>query len=100
MRDPTVEAELKKQRRRSSQEDGAWLAQCIRGDGKDSKPLPVLRNALIGLRAVCPEALADDEMLGVPLLMQSLTVKNDFEPRPLTDVDVSIMQENLQQRGL
>jgi predicted P-loop ATPase len=100
MRDPTVEGELKKQRRRSSQENGAWLAQCIHGDGKDSKPLPVLHNALIGLRAVWPDALAYDEMLCAPMLMRSLTGENDFEPRPLTDVDVSILQENLQQRGL
>jgi predicted P-loop ATPase len=100
MRDPTVEAELKKQRRRTSPEDGAWLAQCIRGDGKAAKPLPNLANALIGLRAVWPRALAYDEMLCAPMLMRSLTGENNFEPRPLTDVDVGIMQEDLQQRGL
>jgi hypothetical protein len=98
-RDPDVEAALR--RYRPTQEDGApWLADCIRSDGKDSKPLPVLANALIGVRAVWPDAIAYDEMLCAPMLMQSLKGENDFEPRPLTDVDVGIMQEQLQQRGL
>jgi len=96
MRDPTVEAALKKHRKRRTQENGeAWLALCIHGDGKGSKPLPNLANALTGLRAVWPDAIAYDEMLCAPMLMQSLTGENDFEPRPLTDVDVGIMQEEL-----
>jgi predicted P-loop ATPase len=57
-------------------------------------------NALIGLRAVWPDALAYDEMLCAPMLMQALKGENGFEPRPLTDVDVGIMQEVLQHRGL
>jgi hypothetical protein len=77
-----------------------WLEHCICGDGRDPKPLPVLANALIGLRAVWPDAIAYDEMLCAPMLMQSLTSENIFEARPLKDVDVGIIQEELQQRGL
>src|SRR5262245_7871396 len=39
-------------------------------------------------------------MLCAPMLMQPLQGENDFSPRPLTDVDVGVMQENLQHRGL
>src|SRR5262249_49710192 len=80
-----------------------WLSRCIHGagkDGKDGMPLPVLANALIGVRAVWPDAIAYDEMLCAPMLMQPLTGENDFSPRPLTDVDVGIMQEELQHLGL
>ena len=73
--------------------DGAWLSQCIRSGGKNSKPLPVLANALIGVRAVWPDAIAYDEMLCAPMLMQPLQGENDFTPRPLTDIDVGIMQD-------
>jgi predicted P-loop ATPase len=101
MHDPIVEAALKKHHRRRTQEDGeAWLALCIRSDGKDAKPLPVLANALAGVRAVWPDAIAYDEMQCAPMLMQPLQGENDFESRPLKDVDVDIMQEELQQRGL
>src|SRR5262249_16761330 len=73
---------------------------CIPGDGKGKTPLPVLANALIGLRAVRPDAIAYDQMLCAPMLMRSLTGENDFTPRPLTDVDVGILQEELQHQGL
>ena len=56
--------------------------------------------SLIGLRAELPDALAYDEMLCAPMLMQPLAGENDFAPRPLTDVDVGIIQEQLQQLGL
>jgi predicted P-loop ATPase len=81
------------------QEGADWLAECICG-GKGSKPLPILANALIGVRAVWPDAIAYDEMLCAPMLMQSLEGENDFTPRPLTDVDVGNMQERLQYLGL
>src|SRR6516164_3193889 len=80
--------------------DAGWLSQCIRRGGKKSKPLPVLANALIGVRAVWPDAIAYDEMLCAPTLMQPLQGENDFTPRPLTDVDVGIMQDRLQHLGL
>jgi predicted P-loop ATPase len=75
-----------------------WLDDCICGE--TGKPLPVLANALIGLRAVFPDSIAYDEMLCAPILMRSLVGENDFTPRPLTDVDVSIMQDRLQHLGL
>jgi predicted P-loop ATPase len=81
------------------QEGADWLAECICGD-KGSKPLPILANALTGVRAVWPDAIAYDEMLCAPMLMQPLENENDFTPRPLTDVDVGIMQERLQYLGL
>jgi hypothetical protein len=80
--------------------DRKWLSRCIRSNGKDKTPLPVLANALIGVRAVWPDAIAYDEMLCAPMLMLPLQGENDFSPRPLTDVDVGVMQEELQHRGL
>ena len=88
-------------KRRATARDGAsWLGQCIFGGGKNPKPLPVLANALIGIRAVWPDAITYDEMLCAPMLQHSLVGENDFKPRPLTDVDVGIMQVRLQQLGL
>jgi predicted P-loop ATPase len=78
--------------------DGNWLADCIL-DGK-RRPLPVLANALIGVRAVWTDTVAYDEMLCAPMLMRPLQGENDFVPRPLTDVDVGLMQEQLQHLGL
>jgi predicted P-loop ATPase len=76
----------------------AWLAQCVFGE--TGKPLAVLANALAALRAVIPDAFAYDEMLCAPLLMQTLEDEQDFAPRPVTDVDVGIVQERLQHLGL
>lgn len=76
----------------------AWLDACIKGDG--GRPLPVLANVLIGLRAEFPAAFAFDEMLCVPVLMQALVADPDCTPRPCTDVDVGIVQERLQRLGL
>jgi predicted P-loop ATPase len=39
-------------------------------------------------------------MLCASMLMQPLQGENDFAPRPLTDIDVGIMQERLQHLGL
>jgi predicted P-loop ATPase len=49
---------------------------------------------------VWPNAIAYDEMLCAPMLMQPLQGENDFTPQPLTDVDVGIMQDRLQHLGL
>ena len=57
-------------------------------------------NALTGLRAVMPDTFSYDEMLNAPLLMQPLGNVDDFRPRPLTDIDVGIVQEHLQNLGL
>jgi predicted P-loop ATPase len=98
--DDLLEKIRSKKRKGGGGQQDEWLEQCICGDGKNPKPLPNLANALKGLRAVWPEALAYDEMACAPMLMQSLTGEHDFVPRPLSDVDVGIMQEELQQRGL
>jgi predicted P-loop ATPase len=77
-----------------------WVSQCVLGD--TLKPLPVLASALVALRAELPDAFAYDEMLCVPMLMQPLEDcdKPGFKPRPVTDVDVGIVQEYLQHLGL
>jgi hypothetical protein len=75
-----------------------WLNACI--CGANETPLPILANVLIGLRAVMPGAFAYDEMLAAPMLMTPLDGDNAFRPRPLTDVDVSVVQEKLQHLGL
>jgi predicted P-loop ATPase len=77
----------------------AWLSACIKGD--TGKPLPVLANALVGLRAEVPDAFAFDEMVRATLLMRPLAETSEaFDPRACTDVDVGVMQERLQRLGL
>jgi predicted P-loop ATPase len=75
-----------------------WLDECL----KDSKgrPLAILTNVMIGLRAEMAGALAYDQMLCAPMLMRPLKDAEGFRPRSLTDVDVSFMQVHLQQAGL
>ena len=75
-----------------------WLAECVLGE--TGKPLAVLANALIVLRAVMPDAFAFDEMLRAPLLMRALEDVPDFMPRAVTDVDVGMVQDRLQHLGL
>jgi hypothetical protein len=65
-----------------------------------SGPLAVLANALIGLETLWPNAIGYDEMLCAPVLLHSLTDGSDFKIRPLTDVDVGLMQKELQYQGL
>ena len=78
----------------------SWIAACITSDS--GKPLPILSNALIGLRAdpSLKDSVAFDEMLRAPLLMRSLEKDAAFKPRPVTDEDVSAIQEYLQHAGL
>jgi len=71
----------------------AWIAECITGE--TGKPLPILANVRIGLRAQWPNAFAYDQMLCAPVLMQAIDGANDFAPRPVTDVDVGLLQEQL-----
>lgn len=75
-----------------------WLARCILGD--TGKPLAILANALAAMRATMPNTFALDEMLRAPLLMQPLEEEPGFRPRPVTDVDVNVLQEQLQHLGL
>ena len=76
---------------------GDWSTECILGE--TGKPLPVLANALEGLRATMPDVVAFDEMARTAVLMQT-TGDHVFAPRLLTDVDVGILQERLQKGGL
>jgi predicted P-loop ATPase len=75
-----------------------WLASCLNGD--TGKPLAILANALIALRAEMGGALAYDQMLCAPILMRPMVRESGFTPRPLSDVDVGLMQERLQHLGL
>src|SRR5262249_12455024 len=75
-----------------------WLNSCLKGETQ--KPLPNLANALIGIRAQWPDHFQFDEMLCAPMLMKSLVGENSFTPRPVTDIDVGILQEQLQHAGL
>jgi len=78
-----------------------WLADCIKG-GK-GEPLPILANALAALRSdsVLHNIVAQDEMLRAPILMRPLGGGNTpFTPRPVTDADVTKIQEYLQHAGL
>lgn len=78
----------------------AWLDDCVKGD--TGRPLSVLASVLVGLRAEMPKAFAFDEMLSASLLMHPIDGSDalSFEPRPCTDVDVTIVQERLQRFGL
>jgi predicted P-loop ATPase len=82
---------------RASERDQAWLNQCVR---EKDKPLPILANVLTGLRSVMPDTFAFDEMLRAPMLMRPIRVESGFKPRPVTDNDISLVQERLQKLGL
>ena len=84
--------------RNKQQGRAEWLSKCIKTE--TGKPLPNLANALTGLRAQMPDALAYDEMLCASVLMQPLDQAKDFSPRPCTDVDVGVMWDRLQHLGL
>src|ERR1700730_5417872 len=80
---------------RAREQSTSWLADCICSD--TGKPLPILANVLIGLRAVMPDTFSHDGMMCAPMLMRPLEKgRKDFQPRPWTDVDVGIVQERLQ----
>lgn len=75
-----------------------WLSDCLGEPGKE--PLPILANVMIGLRAEWPNHFAFDEMLCAPVLMKPLEPADSFSPRPVNDVDVGKVQEQLQHLGL
>ena len=83
---------------RRREQNMAWLANCITGE--TNKPLAILANALTGLRAVIPQRFAYDLMLRAPMLMAPLKAESGFKPRPVSDVDVGLVQEKLQHLGL
>jgi predicted P-loop ATPase len=79
-----------------------WLGLCIK-DGKDA-PLPILANAMAALRhdPQLANAFAFDEMGRLPLLVDRLPGDGN-EPhvvRPVSDIDVGLVQEYLQHAGL
>ncbi len=75
-----------------------WLASCLKGEA--GKPLAILANALIALRAEMNDAFSYDQMLCAPILMRAMDDERRFMPRPLSDVDVGLVQERLQHLGL
>jgi predicted P-loop ATPase len=75
-----------------------WLSKCLKGD--TGKPLAILANALIGLRAEMDGTFTYDQMLCAPILMRPMADETEFKPRPLADVDVGLVQERLQHLGL
>src|SRR6266545_3860452 len=84
--------------------DTNWIHQCVvNGSGK---PLPTLANAMVAFRLdpVLRYAFAFDEMLQTTVLLRPLNVdpQSDLNSsvRPVTDVDVSELQEWLQLAGL
>ena len=91
----TVLVDFVSNAREKKQKRAKWLDKCIKSE--TGKPMPVLANALIGLRAEMPETFAYDEMLCVTMLMGPVDgPNNDFTPRPCSDVDVGVVQENMQ----
>ncbi|KZD23900.1 hypothetical protein A4A58_25210 [Tardiphaga robiniae] len=62
--------------------------------------MPVLASALAMLRNVMPDTFGYDEMARTDLLMQPLDGSHEFSPRPVTDVDVGVVQERFQRLGL
>ena len=80
---------------------GAWRDACITSDS--GKPLPIVANALLALRAdpALKDSIAFDEMAHLPMLMRPLVgTAAGFRPRPVTDNDVTDIQEYLQHAGL
>lgn len=84
----------------------SWIDECVVTDGKDPKPLSILANVLVALRLdpALRDAFAYDEMLCAPMLMHRIgtplePAAADY-PRPLTDKDVTELQEWLQKVAL
>jgi predicted P-loop ATPase len=77
-----------------------WLHDCITGE--NGRILPNVANILVALRAdpKLKDCFALDRMLQAPLLIRPLNDGEGFEPRPLTDTDVTHFQEWLQHAGL
>jgi predicted P-loop ATPase len=78
-----------------------WLGECE--TDKRGKPFPILANAMIALRSdpAVKDAFAYDEMLCAAMLVRPISDKGEkLKPRPLTDIDVSSLQEWLQLAGL
>ena len=82
-----------------------WLSRCLRSE--NGAPMPVLANALLALRddPAFDSLFSYDQMqrctiLSAPIPSVVLDHESDFEPHPVTDVDVTHLQERLQLSGL
>ncbi|KAA8389678.1 virulence-associated E family protein [Acetobacter tropicalis] len=79
----------------------AWLDDCQVDDR--GQPIPNVANVLLALRAdeQFSSSFALDEMQCMPFLMKQLGPQAEpFKARPLTDEDVTVVQEALQLAGL
>jgi predicted P-loop ATPase len=80
-----------------------WLALCFKSE--KGKLLPILANMMLALRAdpSINGCIARDEMFCGPMLMapipDSKVVETPFKPRPITDDDVTAIQEWAQRAG-
>jgi predicted P-loop ATPase len=77
-----------------------WLSECIKD--ANGRPLPNLANAYTAVARdpATRDALAYDDMLRLPMLLEPIVEDNDEYPRPLTDKDVADIQKLLQHAGL
>src|SRR4051812_35737619 len=74
-----------------------WLDACSK-DGR-GEPIPNLANAMVALRndPALTDSFSYDQMQRAPILMRPIANERvNFEQRPVTDVDVSALQEQLQ----
>ena len=78
---------------------GKWRRDTINSEA--GNPLPILANVHSALTILFPDLLAFDQMAQTAILLQQIDrEETDFEPRPLTDIDVAKIQESLQFMGL
>lgn len=78
-----------------------WLEMCLRDDR--GQPIPNVANVLLALRAdpAYSGKFAYNQMVCLPYLAQPLGPQAEpFTPRPITDEDVTHVQERLQIAGL
>jgi predicted P-loop ATPase len=108
--DDNLDEEVAKAHKHAKQDRiNEWLKRCQRSTGKTKAPIPNLFNVMVALAhadELCG-CFAYDEMLGVPLLTQALPGQDFTEElndadhgRPVTDIDVGILQRYLQECGL
>jgi predicted P-loop ATPase len=92
---PTSKKKIR-ERDSESHRPPSWVAQCLKSE--TGSPMPVLANALLALRRdpTLKNLFAYDEMLCAPVLLRRFENEPKFEPRPLTDIDVGLVQERLQ----
>src|SRR5262245_31943003 len=80
-----------------------WLPRCIT-DGKGKTPLNIVANVLTALAidSAINEAYAFNAMTQTVMLMHPIInpLHEAIEPRPLTDCDITDLQEWLQMAGL